>query len=35
MDVVSTTPNYALWFLIGSFFAIAMYIFISNLRKEK
>jgi len=36
MEAVSTTPNYALWFLIGSFFAIATYIFITGLiKKEK
>jgi len=36
IEVSVTTPNYALWFLIGSFFAIATYIFITGLiKKEK
>lgn len=33
--VIEAAPNYAIWFLIGSFFAIAMYIFISSLRKSE
>ena len=32
---MAATPNYALWFLIGSFFAIATYIFITNIRRGK
>lgn len=30
---ITVAPNYALWFLIGSFFAIAAYIFITNLNR--
>ncbi|MBL7100854.1 MAG: helix-turn-helix transcriptional regulator [Nanoarchaeota archaeon] len=33
--VETAAPNYALWFLTGSFFAIATYVFITSIRKEK
>jgi len=33
--IVEAAPNYALWFLIGSFFAIATYIFISSLISKR
>lgn len=33
--VEAAAPNYALWFLIGSFFAIATYIFITSLKRSE
>lgn len=33
--VIEVAPNYALWFLIGSFFAIATYIFITSLKRSE
>lgn len=33
-QIAATAPNYALWFLIGSFFAIATYIFVNLLAKK-
>lgn len=35
LETTSSTPDYALWFLIGSFFAIAMYIIISGVIRER
>jgi predicted transcriptional regulator len=32
--IEAATPNYALWFLIGSFFAIAIFIFITSLKRN-
>jgi len=32
--IAEANPNYALWFLIGSFFAIATYIFIASIVKD-
>lgn len=32
--IEAAAPNYALWFLIGSFFAIAMFIFVTSLKKN-
>ncbi len=33
--IAEAAPNYALWFLIGSFFAIATYIFITSLINKR
>ncbi len=33
--IAEAAPNYALWFLIGSFFAIATYIFVSSLKRSE
>lgn len=33
--MAETAPNYALWFLIGSFFAIATYIIITSLKRSE